>query len=178
MRAPGALETKVHRTGAQSAGSSAIASYCFAKPRNDSLASADSRCGGLGGETLSESKCPGHNTKPAEVSTSGAGSSAITSHCFAKPRSASLASADRPSGGLEAFFDNSYLQTMRLHVLALCMVAFRTLAAQHVIEARLVDGASSEPLPYATVLLNGKARGTITNAEGLVSADSRSQSRP
>lgn len=55
---------------------------------------------------------------------------------------------------------------MRLPVLALCMVIFRTLAAQHVIEARVIDAASSEPLPYATVLLNGKAKGTITNAEG------------
>ncbi|MCB0794419.1 MAG: carboxypeptidase-like regulatory domain-containing protein [Flavobacteriales bacterium] len=55
---------------------------------------------------------------------------------------------------------------MRLAVLALCMVFFRTIAAQHVIEARVIDGASSEPLPYATVLLNGKSKGTISNAEG------------
>lgn len=55
---------------------------------------------------------------------------------------------------------------MRRHLFTLCMVAFQTLAAQQVIEARIIDGDSFEPLPYATVLLHGKARGTITNAEG------------
>ncbi|HRH68167.1 MAG TPA: carboxypeptidase-like regulatory domain-containing protein [Flavobacteriales bacterium] len=55
---------------------------------------------------------------------------------------------------------------MRPYVLALCLLAMLPLAAQQTIEARIIDAASSEPLPYAAITLHGHTRGTISNADG------------
>lgn len=49
-------------------------------------------------------------------------------------------------------------------VLGLCMGPL--VAAQQTLTARIVDATDGSPLPYATVLLKGTSRGTITNAEG------------
>jgi hypothetical protein len=61
----------------------------------------------------------------------------------------------------------TYLQHMRLIITLLAaLLASVTLWGQGTVIARVMDAETGSPLPYATVLLKGTSRGTITNSEG------------
>ncbi len=54
----------------------------------------------------------------------------------------------------------------KILVLLLLLIAHDTLFAQTSVTARVLDAGNRMPLPYATVLLKGTTRGTITNFDG------------